>query len=35
MVQKYKSQQWYEVDILINWGDETLYRTDADGEVTK
>ena len=35
MVQKYNSTQWYEVDILINWGDETIEKSSGDPELTK
>ena len=31
MIQKYKDQEWYSVDILIDWGNEKPVKTNPNG----
>lgn len=35
MVYRYKSHQWYEVDILINWGPLAIEKTQAEEDSKK
>jgi len=31
MLNRYKGNHWYDVDILINWGSATIEKSDNDG----